>query len=384
MFTKYVLPLLAVVGLAFSIWHVRKLREPQPVSQPLVEPPTAPSKVRSISGAGLVEAKRENIPVGTPVPGVVDTVYVKIHDQVKAGQPLFHIDDRDLKSELVSREASVDAARAQLTRLKKAPRAEDIPPAEAAVEEARARLFDATAAFKRSKSLREREMLAAADYDKDHYAEMSARAALARAEADLRKIKAGSWVEDIKVAEASLKQAEAQVASMKIMIDRLTVRALVDGEVLQVHVRPGQFAAMNWNEPLIVLGDVKTLHVRVDIDENDLPMFSPGAEAVATLKGRPSVRFPLEFVKFEPYVIPKKSLTGDNSERVDTRVLQAIYAIKEFPTPVYVGQQMDVYLKASVPRNLSLDSQHRPRPTVRRGPVAQARSAGEAEGRPAA
>lgn len=356
MFTKYVLPLLAVVGLAFSIWHVRRLREPQPVSQPLVEPPTAPSKVRSISGAGLVEAKRENIPVGTPVPGVVDTVYVKIHDQVKAGQPLFHIDDRDLKAELVGREASVEASRAQLARLKNAPRAEDVPPAEAAVEEARAKLFDAKAAFKRSKGLREREMLAAADYDKDNYAEKAAVAALARAEADLRKIKAGSWVEDIKVAEAALKQAEAQVASMKITIDRLTVRALVDGEVLQVHVRPGQFAAMSWNEPLIVLGDVKTLHVRVDIDENDLPMFSPGAEALATLKGRPSVRFPLEFVKFEPYVIPKKSLTGDNSERVDTRVLQAIYAIKEFPTPVYVGQQMDVYLKASVPRNLSLDS----------------------------
>jgi HlyD family secretion protein len=227
-------------------------------------------------------------------------------------------------------------------------------------------------------------MLASADYDKDNYAEKAAVAALARAEADLKKIKAGSWVEDIKVAEASLKQSEASVASMKIMIDRLTVRALVDGEVLQVHVRPGQFAAMNWNEPLIVLGDVKTLHVRVDIDENDLPMFSPGAEAVATLKGRPSVRFLLEFVKFEPYVIPKKSLTGDNSERVDTRVLQAIYAIREFPTPVYVGQQMDVYLKASVPRNLSLDGNSGPARPFDDAPAPPARSAGETEGRPAA
>ncbi len=190
-------------------------------------------------------------------------------------------------------------------------------------------------------------MLAAADYDKDHFAELSAEAALARADADLKKIKAGSWAEDIKVADAALKQAEAEAESIRIRIGRLTVRALVDGEVLQVHVRPGQFAAMNWNEPLVVLGDVRTLHVRVDIDENDLPWFAPGAEAVATLKGRPAVKFPLEFVKFEPYVIPKKSLTGDNSERVDTRVLQAIYAIREFPTPVYVGQQMDVYLRAS-------------------------------------
>ena len=45
-------------------------------------------------------------------------------------------------------------------------------------------------------------MLAAADYDKDNYAEKAAVAALARAEADLKKIRAGSWIEDIKVAEA--------------------------------------------------------------------------------------------------------------------------------------------------------------------------------------
>lgn len=356
MFVKYVLPVLAIAGLAFSVWHVQKLRETAPASKPIVEPPTAPTAIRSISGAGLVEAKRENIPIGTPVPGVVDVVYVKIHDVVKAGDPLFHVDDRDLKAELVGREASAAAMRAQLERLKRAPRAEDIPPAEAAVEEAKAKLLDTRAAFRRSKTLYDREMLAAGDYDRDNYAEKAAVAALARAEADLKKIRAGSWIEDIKVAEAALAQAEAQVASMKILIGRLTVRALVDGEVLQVHVRPGQFAAMNWNEPLIVLGDVKTLHVRVDIDENDLPMFSPGAEAVATLKGRPGVQFPLEFVKFEPYVIPKKSLTGDNSERVDTRVLQAIYALTSFPTPVYVGQQMDVYLKAVVPKDLPLDA----------------------------
>ena len=122
----------------------------------------------------------------------------------------------------------------------------------------------------------------------------------------------------------------------------------MDGEILQLNVRLGQFAAMTWKEPMIVLGDINRLHVRVDIDENDLPYFSQGAEAVATLKGRPQVRFALKFVYVEPYVIPKQSLTGYNSERVDTRVLQVIYALpEERPVDVYVGQQMDVYLKAA-------------------------------------
>ena len=49
-------------------------------------------------------------------------------------------------------------------------------------------------------------------------------------------------------------------------------------------------------------------------------------------------------MRVEPYVIPKKSLTGDNTERVDTRVLQVIYAIDPRGTPLYVGQQVDVFL----------------------------------------
>ena len=85
--------------------------------------------------------------------------------------------------------------------------------------------------------------------------------------------------------------------------------------------------------------------------------FSKGAEAVATLKGRPNVRFPLKFVYVEPYVIPKQSLTGNNSERVDQRVLQVIYELPdERPMDVYIGQQMDVYLKAAH----ALDSRSRP------------------------
>jgi multidrug resistance efflux pump len=124
------------------------------------------------------------------------------------------------------------------------------------------------------------------------------------------------------------------------------VRALVHGKVLQVNVRPGEYVGTPPNQPLIVLGDVDRYHVRVDIDEHDIPRFRLGAAAQAALRGDPRQKFPLEFVRVEPYVIPKKSLTGDNTERVDTRVLQVIYAL---PTgaPVYVGQQMDVFVQGA-------------------------------------
>ncbi len=167
---------------------------------------------------------------------------------------------------------------------------------------------------------------------------------------------AGSWKEDIEIARAAVQLAQSQVDNIKTNLERLTVRAPMDGEVLQLNVRLGQFAAMTWKEPMIVLGDSKRLHVRVDIDENDLPYFSRGAEAVATLKGRPQVRFNLKFVYVEPYVIPKQSLTGYNSERVDTRVLQVLYELPDDrEMDVFVGQQMDVYVKVTADLEVGLD-----------------------------
>ncbi|WP_165065560.1 HlyD family secretion protein [Paludisphaera rhizosphaerae] len=369
MFIRYVLPILAVLGVALAVKSVLpynvslesgrpvlKSKTPPPAT-PLLPPPERPSRfAESIHGMGLVESQRENIPIGTAVPGLVMEVFVDgrpgydpphkwVGDRVAQGEPLFRIDGRDLDAELKSREATLAAAEAQLHRLENMPRVEDVPIARAAVDEADARLLDAEAAYSRDSNLYQRNMLSASDYDKTRFTKLAAKAALEKAKADLEKLEAGAWKEDIEVQRAAVLQARSMVESTRIMIERLVVRAPVAGEVLQVNVRPGQIATLTWKEPMIVLGEVDRLHVRVDIDENDLPRFKQGVPAVATMKGKTEPEFPLKYVRIEPYVIPKKSLTGDNSERVDTRVLQVIYALPENPpAKIYVGQQMDVFL----------------------------------------
>ena len=62
---------------------------------------------------------------------------------------------------------------------------------------------------------------------------------------------------------------------------------------------------------------------------------------------RSTIRAQLTFVRFEPYVMPKKSLTGNPGERTDTRVLQAIYALDPAAMPIFVGQQVDVFIDAA-------------------------------------
>jgi multidrug resistance efflux pump len=133
-------------------------------------------------------------------------------------------------------------------------------------------------------------------------------------------------------------------------IDRLTTRAPLDGVILQNKVRLGQYAQCGpLSEPLMVLGGGREIHVRADVDENDAWRVRANTGATAYVRGDAAQKYALEFVRFEPYVIPKHSLTGDSTERVDTRVLQVIYRVKNSNAPLYVGQQMDVYIETPVP-----------------------------------
>ena len=127
-----------------------------------------------------------------------------------------------------------------------------------------------------------------------------------------------------------------------------TVRAPIDGEVLQVKIHVGEYAPAGvTTTPLILLGRLKPLNIRVDVDEHEAWRVNPAAKAVATVRGNSDLKTPVTFERFEPFVLPKKSLTGDSTERVDTRVLQVIYRVENQSLQLFVGQQMDVFIDAS-------------------------------------
>ena len=348
MIRKYVLPLLALGMLLFAVYRVVLAQQ----AKPKVEPPVAPARAPfadGVAGAGIVEAQTENIAVGANLPGVVTEVLVRVGDRVKPGQALFRLDDRQLRAERKIRLATLASARAQLDRLKRQPRPEELPAAEARVREARANLADQEDQLSRSRQLIARGAIGTEEMVRRQQAAQAARAQLNRAEAELNLLKAGAWAPDLEVARAAVEQARAQLEQTETELERLQVQALVPGEVLQVNVRPGEYVGAPPGQALIVLGNVDRLHVRVDIDENDIPRFHPGTPARAMLRGDPRREFELMFVRVEPYVIPKRSLTGDNTERVDTRVLQVIYALETRETRVYVGQQLDVSINTEGP-----------------------------------
>src|SRR5262245_56734341 len=124
LFTKFGLPIIAVAMIAFSVRYLAQAKDRLPKLPPPVQPAENPFP-NTVAGAGIVEAQTENISVGTPLPGIVVEVMVKVGQRVKAGEPLFRIDDRDRKAELRIREAMLGDATAALGRLESMPRAEE-------------------------------------------------------------------------------------------------------------------------------------------------------------------------------------------------------------------------------------------------------------------
>ena len=166
--------------------------------------------------------------------------------------------------------------------------------------------------------------------------------------------------DELRVAEARLASARAGVEQTRLLLDRLTVRAPIPGTILQVNIRAGEFAATGAARPPLVLGDITQAQVRADVDEQLASRIREGAPAVAYLKGDTREPMTLEFVRIEPYIVPKTSLTGASTERVDTRVLQVIYKLPARPgRPVYVGQQLDLFI-AEQPADLNPPPAARP------------------------
>jgi len=367
MLTRYLLPALAVISFSFAVVQMTKAQHRPPPASPPVEPARSPYP-QTVAGAGIVEPETENISIGTNLPGIVRAVHVRVDDRVKAGDLLFDLDDRQLAAERDIRAAAVASARAQQKKLLDAPRPEELPALRAKVAEGRAGLEDKAKLYDRAKRGADTASVSEEELISRQMAVEVSKAQLSRADADLALAVAGTWEPDKIVSAAAVKQADAQLQQTVTELARLKVAAprvrrpntgwsagpipdadLVEFRVLQVNVRPGEFVATTQGPALVVLGTVGKLNVRVDIDENDIGRFRPGIPGTGSPRGNPGQRLPLKFVRVEPYVIPKRSLTGGNTERVDTRVLQVIYAIDAADPGLYVGQQLDVSLDAAGP-----------------------------------
>ena len=343
---KYVvLPLLAVGGIVAAAVTVNKQSKPAPAPPPLVPPSGSPFAGR-VSGSGIVEPSSELILLGAPVSGLVEEVPVVEGQRVKRGDPLFVIDRRTLRSQLAGAEARLLAAEAKLAQAKSLPKPETLAQAEARAEQARTAVNDAQGRLDRLLAVGEAGALSRNERPTREFELANAKARLAEAEANVAFVRRGTYPEDLKVVESEVAIARAEAESLRTELDRCIARAPIDGTILRIEARPGEYAAAGPGaEVQMQLGALDPLHIRVDIDELDAWRFDPKGKAVASLRGGRQQSFPLRFVRRVPIMQPKRALTGENAERIDTRVMQLIYAFEDPNAAVSPGQLLDVYVE---------------------------------------
>jgi len=348
--TRHGIPVLAIAMISFAGWSITSKYSPRAATSPPIAAPANPYD-GDVAGTGMVEPASEVIALAIERGGVVTGVDVTAGDHVKAGQPLFSIDARNYQAAVAQDEAAVAAAGAEIALIDQNVilQRDVIDQTLASLDSAEAERTRASLDHTRYAVLVrdgsapvQRFETAVADAKKANASVVSAKAALASARQQIEVLSAQRTE-----AEAKLAQAKAALDGARVDLDKTVVKAPVDGVILKVNVRLGEYAQAGMlPNPMMTMGSVDPLHVRVDIDEADAWRIHPDSPAIARLRGNPAISVALSFVRFEPYVLAKRSLTGDTSERVDTRVLQAIYAFAPGDFPAFAGQQVDVFLKA--------------------------------------
>jgi len=284
---------LALVGLVALVLFVRANTGIPPMPQPLATPPEKPY-TKGIGASGIIECLEENTKIGVPFSALVTAVNVTVWQKVQKGDLLFQLDDRDLRGQLTSQKADLAVRDAERARVKR---------------------------------------------KRDRFAEMFAGASVSREEMETVE-------DDLEIAEAYLAKATAAIAETELKLARYRVVAPIDATILQVNIRAGEQVSPGVGLSPMVLGNIEQLQVRADVDEQLASRVRPGAKAIAYRKGESNEAIPLRFVRIEPYIIPKQSLTGASSERVDTRVLPVIFTlVNTATTATYVGQQVDVFIE---------------------------------------
>jgi HlyD family secretion protein len=301
--------------------------------------------VATVNASGSVNPKQQ-VSMNFISAGLLQKLLVEPGQTVRAGDELAALDPRQLELGVTQAEATWQINEARLAQTRAGTSAAEIASAEAAVASAEAAydsarnrlnlrsdqltvaeidlkraelaLRDAQAAYDLAAWRPEIGMLpqsgalqrATLDYQRasanynlqvaaiDDAAFKAAAAQLAQARAQLDRLNKAPTPEDLAIAEAQVKQAEAALEQAKLRLADAILIAPFDATVLATSGRAGELvgAAM----PVVVLADLGSYYVDTSIDETDIGLVQVGQDVVITLDAFPDATLSGKVVRVEP------------------------------------------------------------------------------------
>jgi multidrug resistance efflux pump len=305
-----------------------------------------------LGGDGIVEPADRESKVSAAVDGRIKFVAVKEGDHVKAGDILVELDDDVEKAALQAAERDVGTQKAQLSRTAAGKRPEEIQAAIGDAESARARAALSRDSWARTMLLAQGGATTPDELDKAaHQADIDQKAYEA-AEARKREAVDGARRDDVAIDAARLEANNARAAQARAEYEQKIVRAPIDGEVLQVKVRAGEFFNTKGTDPMVIVGDTRVLRVRMDLSERDVARVRAGQKSFAQLPAYGDRRFPGRVVEVGRRMGRKNVRSDDPTERIDTKILEVVCEL-DAPVGLMPGLRVTNYIDPDSGREAS-------------------------------
>jgi multidrug resistance efflux pump len=304
-----------------------------------------------VSGNAIIEPADRETKVAGEAAGRIRSIWAREGETVESGTVLVELENGTEKAALDAAMADVAMATAALGRTARGLRKEDIDAIVEEADAAKARAQLSGENFGRTERLAAQGAVTPAELD-------SARR---QAEADDRTFKAadarrlgavrGGRPEDVAVAQAQLQGALAHRDEARAALERLSIRAPIVGTILQVKYRVGEYynpgsANPNAGDPVVVLGDTRTLRARVDIDERDVARVRMGAAGYVTLSALPGQRIRGKVVDVARRMGRKNVRTDDPVERLDVKILEVVLELEK-PAGLVPGIRVTAYVESA-------------------------------------
>lgn len=294
-----------------------------------------------IFASGIVEGATEDIQLRTEIIGRVKEVLVRVGDRVQQGDILLRLDSRRQQQQVAASKAHLELAQAQLERLVNGARPEERAEARALLEAKQARLRQEHLTWERVQQLRKQAAVSQQEYDNQQGLVDTLTAEVAATQAQLEQLEAPARTDELRVAQARVAAAEADFELAQIALDKTTLRAPHQGQVLDVNVEPGELLGSEDPTPAVVLSDTTTLRIRAFVEEIDAPRLEKGMPAKVTADGLPNETFHGRVTSLSPRMAPKRVSSGSPDELYDTKVREVLVTLAN-ADKLLVGLRVDV------------------------------------------
>lgn len=279
-----------------------------------------------IAGPGRVEPYSEDIKIGSELSGRLKTVNVEEGDAIHRGQVLAELENADYRAQVESARANVLAKEATLRKVINGARRQERDEAWSSVSEAKAVMENSQSELRRRK-----ELFSAGVVSREELERFAREADVAQAKYDAAVqqhalVDDHAREEDRSFAEADLQLARGQLAEAEARYEKTFIRSPIDGSVLRKHHRSGESVSNSSTvpDPILTIGDRKTLRVRVDVDETDVSKVRVGQSAYVTADAFGKQKFWGRVVRVGQQLGPKNVRTDEPAEKVDTKILETL------------------------------------------------------------